>query len=53
MALDIQRKYFHMDKVFAIQLIVLCVGLFQDYAVGLIRQIVCPWADLNKERSDA
>ena len=52
-ALDIQRKYFHMDKVFAIQLIVLCVGLFQDYAVGLIRQIVCPWADLNKERSDA
>ena len=52
-ALDIQRKYFHMDKVFAIQLIVLCVGLFQDYAVGLIRQIICPWADLNKERSDA
>ncbi|WP_395145201.1 ABC transporter permease [Armatimonas sp.] len=52
-ALDIQRKYFHMDKVFAIQLIVLCVGLFQDYAVGLVRQIICPWADLNKERSDA
>lgn len=52
-ALDIERKYFHMDKVFAIQIIVLCVGLFQDYAIGLIRQIFCPWADLNKERSDA
>lgn len=52
-ALDIERKYFHMDKVFAIQLLVLCVGLFQDYAIGLIRQIFCPWADLNKERSDA
>jgi NitT/TauT family transport system permease protein len=52
-ALDIERKYFHMDKVFAIQLLVLCVGLFQDYALGLIRQIFCPWADLNKERSDA
>ena len=52
-ALDIERKYFHMDKVYAIQIIVLCVGLLQDYAVGLTRQILCPWADLNKERSDA
>jgi NitT/TauT family transport system permease protein len=51
--LDIERKYFHMDKVFAIQLLVLAVGLLQDYALGLLRQIVCPWADLNKERSDA
>lgn len=51
--LDIERKYFHMDNVFAIQLLVLAVGLLQDYALGLIRQIVCPWADLNKERSDA
>lgn len=51
--LDIERKYFHMDNVFAIQLLVLGVGLFQDYALGLIRQILCPWADLNKERSDA
>lgn len=52
-ALDIERKYFHMDKVFAIQLLVLAVGLLQDYFLGLLRQLACPWADLTKERTDA
>jgi NitT/TauT family transport system permease protein len=47
-----QQKYFHIADVFAIQLVIVIVGLVQDYVLGLIRQILCPWADLTKERLD-
>ncbi len=45
-----QNKHFHLSAVFAIQLTILLLGLGQDYAIGLMREIVCPYADLTLER---
>ena len=45
-----ENKHFRMEYLFAIQLVILIVGLVQDYAIGLFRQIVCPYADLALER---
>ena len=45
-----EQKYFRLADVFAIQLVVLVVGLSQDYVIGLIRKLVCPYADLSLER---
>ncbi len=49
-ALINQNKYLRLDHVFAIQLVILFVGLVQDYGIGLARQLVCPYADLTLER---
>ena len=49
-ALIAQDKYFHLPEVFAIQIVILIVGLTQDSAIGLIRRAVCPYADLTLER---
>ena len=45
-----QNKHFHLSAVFAIQLTILLLGLGQDYAIGLFREICCPYADLTLER---
>lgn len=45
-----QNKHFHLDAVFAIQIAILSLGLLQDYAIGLIRNVVCPYASLTLER---
>jgi NitT/TauT family transport system permease protein len=45
-----QNKHFHLSAVFAIQLTILLLGLGQDYAIGLLRKILCPYADLTLER---
>jgi NitT/TauT family transport system permease protein len=45
-----QNKHFHLAEVFAIQLTILAVGLLQDYGIGVLRRIVCPYADLTLER---
>lgn len=45
-----QSKYLHLDAVFAIQITVLVVGILIDEIIGLIRNIVCPYASLNKEK---
>ncbi len=45
-----QNKHFHLSAVFAIQLTILLLGLGQDYAIGLLREIICPYADLTLER---
>jgi NitT/TauT family transport system permease protein len=45
-----QNKHFHLSAVFAIQLTILLLGLGQDYAIGLLRKIFCPYADLTLER---
>ncbi|MBS1722672.1 MAG: nitrate ABC transporter permease [Armatimonadetes bacterium] len=45
-----QQKHFHIAEVFAIQLAILFVGLCQDYVLGFIRRIVCPYAYLTLER---
>ena len=48
-----QNKHFLLAGVFAIQALILFVGLIQDYAIGFIRRIVCPYADLTLERKGA
>jgi NitT/TauT family transport system permease protein len=45
-----ESKHFRLAEVFAIQLLILIVGLFQDYFIGLMRRLVCPYADLTLER---
>lgn len=45
-----QQKYFRMESVFAIQILLLIVGLCQDYLIGLIRRLVCPYSVLTLER---
>jgi NitT/TauT family transport system permease protein len=45
-----QSKHFRLADVFAIQFVILLVGLFQDYGIGLARRLVCPYADLKLER---
>jgi NitT/TauT family transport system permease protein len=43
-------KHFHLAAVFAIQITILLLGLFQDYAIGWLRQLFRPDADLTLER---
>ncbi len=45
-----QNKHFHLSAVLAIQITILLLGLFQDYAIGLIRRFLFPYADLTVER---
>jgi NitT/TauT family transport system permease protein len=48
-----QSKHFHLAEVFAIQVLILAVGLVQDYGIGVLRRLTCPYADLTLERKDA
>jgi NitT/TauT family transport system permease protein len=45
-----QNKHFRLEAVFAIQIAILIIGLFQDYALGLAKKFICPYADLQLER---
>jgi len=45
-----ESKHFLLPEVFAIQIVILTVGLLQDSVIGLIRRLVCPYADLKLER---
>ena len=45
-----ESKHFLLPEVFAIQLVILIVGLFQDYLIGAARRLACPYADLALER---
>jgi NitT/TauT family transport system permease protein len=45
-----QSKYMRLADVFAIQMLILIVGLMQDYAIGAARRMFCPYADLTLER---
>jgi NitT/TauT family transport system permease protein len=42
-----QNKHFHLAEVFAIQLLILLVGVVQDYAIGFIKRLLCPYALLT------
>jgi NitT/TauT family transport system permease protein len=46
-----EGKHFKLAEVFAIQLVILIVGLCQDWAIGAIRKLLCPYADLKLERA--
>ncbi len=45
-----ENKHLKLDAVFAIQLTILFIGLSQDYVIGFIKNIACPYANLNLER---
>jgi NitT/TauT family transport system permease protein len=45
-----QNHHFHLSAVFAIQLTILFLGLFQDYAIGFLKNLCCPYAKLTLER---
>lgn len=45
-----QNKHFHLAEVFAIQLLILLIGILQDYGIGALRRLCCPYADLLLER---
>jgi NitT/TauT family transport system permease protein len=45
-----QNKHFHLAEVFAIQLMILGIGLLCDYGIGVLKNIICPYASLTVER---
>lgn len=48
--MDIQNHHFHLSAIAAIQTMVLALGLLQDYTIGFVKRIVCPYATLLLER---
>jgi NitT/TauT family transport system permease protein len=46
-----QNKHFHIAEVFAIQIVILVVGVLQDYAIGGLRRLCCPYSELTLERT--
>lgn len=47
-----QEKHFHLAEVFAIQIVILIIGIAQDYGIGIIKRIFCPYSLLSVERSE-
>lgn len=45
-----QNKHFHLSAVMAIQLLILAIGLGQDYAIGVLKKVFCPYSNLTTER---
>ena len=45
-----EQKRFALPELYAIQFLILFVGLTQDYAIGVLRRFLCPYADLTLER---
>ncbi len=45
-----QNKHFKLDAVFAIQLVVLIVGILQDQIILWLKSFFCPYAKLTLER---
>ena len=43
-----QNKHLHLDSVFAIQFLILFVGIGMDYMFGVFKRIACPYAHLTK-----
>ena len=45
-----QNKHFHLAEVFAIQGLILIVGMVQDYGIGITKKLLLPYAALTLER---
>ena len=45
-----EDKHLHLDTVFALQFVVLAIGIAQDAGFVFVRRFVCPYADLTLER---
>lgn len=46
-----ENRGFNLQAVFAIQIVVACVGLSQDYLLGVLHNVLCPYARLKLERN--
>jgi NitT/TauT family transport system permease protein len=46
-----QSHHMRLPQVFAVQLLILVVGLGQDALIGLVRRLCCPYAYLTLERA--
>ena len=46
-----QSKHLHLDAVFAIQIVILLVGILMDYLIGVFKKILCPYAQLTMNES--
>lgn len=44
-----QNHHFRLAAVFAIQLTILALGLLQDYGIGMLKNLFCPYATLTLE----
>jgi NitT/TauT family transport system permease protein len=47
------QKYADFAGVFAIQLLILVVGMLQDYGLGFLKRMVCPYSEIVLERKSA
>ncbi len=45
-----EQKHFQISAIFAIQILILCVGLFQDFLLAFVRNLICPYAQMTLER---
>lgn len=45
-----QNRFLDLSAVFAIQFLILVLGLGQDTVLGILKRVVCPWANLRLER---
>ncbi len=45
-----ENKQFHLDSVYAIQIMVLFVGIGLDWTLGFIRRVFCPYSVLTLDR---
>lgn len=48
--LNDQNKVFHLDAVYAIQIMILILGMFFDWMLGFVRKTLCPYAYITLER---
>jgi len=48
--LSTANKHFYLNAVFAIQITILLLGLFQDWSIGASKNLFCPYASLASER---
>lgn len=47
-----QNKHFHLDAVFAIQLVILSMGILLDWLIGKSKLLFCPYAELQSANRD-
>ena len=45
-----QNKHFHLDAVFAIQIVILLVGIGVDQFIGFLKNLFCPYATLSLDQ---
>src|SRR5271154_1228109 len=48
--LSTANKHFYLNAVFAIQITILLMGLFQDYMIGVSKRMFCRYSSLASER---